>query len=63
MPFGRFFNNVLATTYQWSAGGLVASALSLGRTVSRDPSKPLGLKFQAGTTQEIIQPLEAFSRS
>ena len=63
LPFGRFFNNVLATTYQWSAGGLMTSALSLVRTISRDPSKPLGFKVEAGTTQEIIQPLEALARS
>jgi hypothetical protein len=63
LPFGRFFNNVLATSYQWSAGGLVRGAIALKRTVVADASAPLGVKFQAGTTQEILEPLEAVSRS
>ena len=63
MPFGRFFNNVLATTYQWSAGGLVRSAIAVKRSVVADAKAPLGVRFEAGSTQEIIEPLEALSRS
>ena len=63
LPFGRFFNNVLATSWQWSAGGLVRGAIALKRTVVADAGAPFGVKFQAGTTQEILEPLEAVSRS
>ena len=51
MPFGRFFNNVLATTYQWSAGGLVRSAIAVKRSVVADAKAPLGVRFEAGSTR------------
>jgi hypothetical protein len=34
LPFGRFFNNVLASTYQWTAGGLIGP---IGALMKRNP--------------------------
>jgi hypothetical protein len=33
LPFGRFFNNVLASTYQWTAGGMLGYAGAIKRQV------------------------------
>jgi hypothetical protein len=33
LPFGRFFNNLLASTYQWTAGGMLGYAGAIKRQV------------------------------
>ena len=52
LPFGRFFNNVIATGYQWSAGGAVDMASALVRGAAKK-----------GEDVDMLKPTEAFSRT
>ena len=61
LPFGRFFNSVVATTYQWSLGGLVQYGRTIGRKATPDEKSLLGYTFKRG--QEAIEPKEALYRS
>ena len=68
LPFGRFFNSVVATTYQWSLGGLVQYAKTIGRVATVGEKADVsgfgmfkGIKFKRG--QEAIEPKEALYRS
>ena len=36
LPFGRFFNNTLATAYQWSVGGMVEGASAIMKKEKRN---------------------------
>lgn len=36
LPFGRFFNNVVATSYQWSVGGYVQAASAIAKKEKRN---------------------------
>ncbi len=38
LPFGRFFNNVVATGYQWTASGFVEAASAIVKTEKRNIS-------------------------
>jgi hypothetical protein len=68
LPFGRFFNSVVATTYQWSLGGLVQYARTIGRVPIAGEKADVsglgilkGIRFKRG--QEAIEPKEALYRS
>tara|TARA_R100000541_G_scaffold5786_1_gene13231 strand:- start:176 stop:3967 length:3792 start_codon:yes stop_codon:yes gene_type:complete len=68
LPFGRFFNSVVATTYQWSLGGLVQYAKTIGRVATVGEKADVsgfgmfkGIRFKRG--QEAIEPKEALYRS
>ena len=54
LPFGRFFNNVIATAYQWSP---LAAPELLGKFVVKSGKKALGKDVSSTLTEQ-----EAFSR-
>jgi len=57
MPFGRFFNNVIATVHQWGPTSLLPGA---ARLVKKDSTKDVSL---IAPTAKKIENLEALSRS
>ena len=52
LPFGRFFNNVVATSYQWSVGGAYEMTSALVRKAA-----------SRGEQVDLMKPAEAFSRT